>query len=137
MRYHRLMTFGKEVKSFLIVGILTVLIDFLVYSISGKYFFKTSLAKAFGFISGTIFSFFANRNITFRSQNNIWAHLSKFIFLYTGTLIANVMINNTILNFIPLFKFQIYFAFFIATSTSAILNFLGMKYFVFIKKKIN
>ena len=133
VRYIRLMTFGKEVKSFLIVGILTVLIDFLAYSISRKYFFNISLAKAFGFIAGTVFSFIANRNITFRSQKNIWLHLSKFILLYTGTLIANVMINNIILNFIPLFKLQIYFAFLIATSTSAVLNFLGMKYFVFRK----
>lgn len=128
------MRFFKEISYFLIIGILTVLIDYLVYFLSRKFFINTSQAKAFGFISGTVFAFLANRNITFKNHNNIWRHLYKFLILYSGTLFTNITINNSLLNWLPDFQFKIQLSFLIATSTSAIINFVGMKYFVFYYK---
>ncbi len=125
------MRFFKEIRYFLIIGILTVLIDYLVYFLSRKFFIDISHAKAFGFISGTVFAFLANRNITFKNHNNIWRHLYKFLILYIGTLFINVTINNSLLNWLSDFQYKVQLSFLIATSTSAIINFVGMKYFVF------
>jgi putative flippase GtrA len=125
------MRFFKEIRYFLIIGILTVLIDYLVYFLSRKFFIDISQAKAFGFISGTVFAFLANRNITFKNHNNIWRHLYKFLILYSGTLFINVTINNSLLNWLSDFQYKVQLSFLIATSTSAIINFVGMKYFVF------
>jgi putative flippase GtrA len=128
------MKFSKEIRYFLIIGILTVLIDYLVYSLSRKLIINTSQAKAFGFISGTVFAFLANRNITFRNHYNILGHLYKFIILYSGTLFINVTINNNLLYWLTDFHYKVQISFLIATSTSAIINFIGMKYFVFFIK---
>ena len=128
------MRFTKEILYFLIVGILTVLIDYLVYSLSRNLIINTTHAKAFGFISGTVFAFLANRNITFKNHDNIWGHLYKFLILYSGSLFINVTINNSLLNWLTDFQYKVQLSFLIATSTSAIINFIGMKYFVFFIK---
>jgi putative flippase GtrA len=128
------MRFSKEIRYFLIVGILTVLIDYLVYSLSRKLIINNTQAKAFGFISGTVFAFLANRNITFKNHDNIWGHFYKFLILYSGTLFINVTINNSLLNWLSDFHYKVQLSFLIATSTSAIINFIGMKYFVFFIK---
>ena len=124
----------KQLKYFVHIGILTVLIDYLFYNFSQKINLNITEAKAFGFISGTVFAFLANRNITFRNHNNIWGHLYKFIILYSGTLFINVTINNNLLNWLTDFHYKVQLSFLIATSTSAIINFIGMKYFVFFIK---
>lgn len=131
------MKINKQLQYFILIGVLAILIDFTVYTLTSKITLNISLSKVMGFITGTIFSFLANQNITFKTQNNIWANLIKFILLYTATLFVNVMINNTILNYHSSFNYQIQIAFFIATTTSAIINFIGMKNFVFIKKNQN
>lgn len=131
------MRFTKEILYFLIVGILTVLIDYLVYSLSRNLIINTTQAKAFGFISGTVFAFLANRNITFKNHDNIWGHLYKFLILYSGSLFINVTINNSLLNWLTDFQYKVQLSFLIATLTSAIINFIGMKYFVFFIKNQN
>ena len=131
------MKFSKELKYFLILGILTVLIDSLVYSLSRKIIINNTQAKAFGFISGTVFAFLANRNITFRNHDNIWGHIYKFLILYSGTLFINVIINNYLLNWFTDFQYKVQQSFLIATLISAIINFIGMKYFVFFIKNQN
>jgi putative flippase GtrA len=128
------MKFPKEIRYFLVIGILTVLIDYLVYFLLRKFNINTSQAKAFGFVSGTFFAFLANRNITFRNHHNIWGQLYKFLILYSGTLFLNVTINNCLLNWFSYFDYKVQLSFLIATSTSAIINFIGMKHFVFLNK---
>jgi putative flippase GtrA len=131
------MKFSKEISFFLIVGIMTVLIDFIVYFISRKFIINISEAKALGFISGTLFSFFANRNLTFKNHNNIWGHLFKFFILYSGTLFVNVTINYSLFHLLSDFQYKVQLSFLIATSISAIINFIGMKHFVFLNKYQN
>ena len=131
------MRLSKEIRYFLIIGILTALIDYLVYFMTRKFIINTSQAKAFGFISGTVFAFLANRNITFKDLDNIWTQLYKFLILYSVTLFINVTINNILLNWLTDFHYKVQLSFLVATSTSAIINFIGMKYFVFIKKNQN
>ena len=137
LSYKISMRFSKEIRYFLIIGILTVLIDYLVYFLSRKFIINTSQAKAFGFISGTVFAFLANRNITFKNHSNICGHLYKFLILYSVTLFINITINNNLLNWLTDFHFKIQVSFLVATTTSAIINFIGMKYFVFLIKYKN
>ena len=128
---------SKEIRYFVIIGILTVLIDYLVYFLSKKLIVNISQAKAFGFISGTVFAFVANRNITFKNYDNIWGHLYKFLILYSVTLFINIAINNYLLNWLTDFQYKVQQSFLIATLISAIINFIGMKYFVFFIKNQN
>ena len=143
----------KQIFVFILIGICTVLLDYMVYRFL-LYFTENSridniylevFSKTTGFLAGTLFSYFANKYITFKSQSYKGKTLLKFIFLYATTLLINVVSNSIsifVLNQINLSNIlfieinmninDIYLlAFLFATGISAILNFIGMKWFVF------
>ena len=122
----------KEITIFIIVGLITVFIDYLIYI----FFFNISVSilfsKSFGYISGTIFSYFANKLLTFKDNRIYSKTFFKFILLYIFTLLINTLSNNYLvtifennhINFMEI-------SFLISTSISATLNFLGMKFLIF------
>ena len=129
----------RELIIFLIVGLLTVAIDFLMYR--GILFIKPfgfeniNIAKGFSFIGGTIFAYFANRFWTFNQQSTRAGSLVRFIVVYILGLFANIIVNYLCIiwfkAFFNLAELSIILAFVLATAVSATLNFIGMKFFVF------
>ena len=122
----------RELFRFLIVGSLTVLVDFITYR--GLLWFEVlniDIAKAVGFVVGTVFAYFANRLWTFGERPHASGSARRFVVLYAITLGANVLVNAVLLNQFAAHTDAIALAFLIATAISAALNFLGMKFFVF------
>ena len=128
----------RELTIFLIVGLLTVSIDFSIYR--GLIYLgldSVNIAKGLGFIGGTIFAYFANRFWTFKQQDTRSGSVGRFATVYIIGLSANVLVNYLSIlilsHFTNLTDYQqaILLAFLLATSVSATLNFLGMKFFVF------
>jgi len=122
----------RELSVFLVVGTLTVLVDFSTYrGLLLLGITSIEFAKAAGSIAGTLFAYFANRFWTFghtsHHPNNVW----RFAALYATTLGANVLVNSLALKLLANAAGAIQLAFLLATSVSASLNFVGMKYFVF------
>ena len=124
-----------EVARFLIVGGTTVLIDLICYFILIYIGFDTSLSKGVSFSVGTVFAYFANRNYTFQSSMGGFVRFTVFTLLYLSTLLVNVASNEIILKFTSHINGSLMISFLIATSLSATLNFIGMKYIVFKGKK--
>ena len=123
---------NREVVIFLVVGASTVLVDFISYcSLTRFQVMEVDMAKAFGFLAGTLFAYFANRFWTFGHKSHIPGSLWRFSALYASTLGANVLINALALKLLVDLAAVIQLAFLIATGCSACLNFLGMKLFVF------
>ena len=123
----------RELILFLIVGIITVLIDFSIYYIllSSK-LFHLDFSKALGFFCGTLFAYFANKHWTFSYTHKKKMNILKFYMLYSITLGVNVITNAVSIDFLyPLVSYALQISFVIATGFSAALNFLGMKFFVF------
>ncbi len=120
-----------EVTRFLIVGSTTVLIDLVFYFLLIYIGFDTSLSKGISFSVGTIFAYFANRNYTFQSSMRGFFRFTVFTLLYLSTLVVNVASNEIVLKFTSHINSSLMIAFLIATSLSATLNFIGMKYIVF------
>jgi putative flippase GtrA len=123
-----------ELRRFLVVGGLTVLCDYLVYrglllAIDG-----IDLAKALGFVAGTVFAYFANRRFTFDTRSAHGRQPVRFAALYLFTLGANVAVNAACVRALAGFGFEVALAFLVATGVSATLNFVGMKYWVFAAK---
>ena len=88
----------RELFIFLIVGTLTVLVDFLIYS--GLIWIELAdinIAKAGGFIAGTIFAYLANRFWTFSHKQYESGSLWRFGIVYTFTLCVNVLANSFVL----------------------------------------
>ena len=119
----------RELGIFLIVGSLTVLVDYLVYR--GVIWVGVDVAKGIGFLTGTLFAFIANRFWTFGHKSHAPGSAWRFIFLYLSTLLVNVAVNALALKVMTDTMTAVRLAFLIATGVSASLNFLGMKFFVF------
>jgi putative flippase GtrA len=122
----------RELGIFLVVGTLTVLVDFLTYrGFVWSQLLNVDVAKAVGFITGTVFAYFANRFWTFGHKPHAAGSVWRFALLYAVTLIANVEINALALEKLAGSLSVVQVAFLIATGISATMNFLGMKLFVF------
>lgn len=122
----------RELITFLFVGSLTVLTDFLTYRALTQFqMIEVNVAKAVGFTTGTLFAYFANRFWTFGYKSHLMGSVLRFVLLYGSTLSANVLINALALSIITELSVAVQLAFLLATLVSASLNFLGMKYFVF------
>jgi len=89
------------------------------------------LAKATGFLTGTLFAYFANRLWTFGHTQHQSGSAWRFAVLYASTLGANVLINALALKLLADAMGSVQLAFLLATGVSASLNFVGMKFFVF------
>ena len=129
----------RELAIFLVVGLLTVAIDFGIYRIliysnllSSNGF---NIAKGVGFIGGTIFAYFANRFWTFNQQTTGKGSVARFVLVYLLSLTANIAVNYLSISWLtPLVlmpEYILLLAFLFATGISATLNFIGMKFFVF------
>jgi putative flippase GtrA len=123
---------SRELRIFLIVGTLTVIVDLIFYrGIASSEIVGVDLAKALGFIVGTIFAYFANRLWTFGHKSKAAGSAWRFGALYATTLFINVLINSVSLTLLPKIDISVHAAFLLATGVSAALNFIGMKFFVF------
>lgn len=126
----------KELAIFLVVGGLTVLVDYMTYrGIVWTGRLDTKLAKGAGFLTGTFFSYFANRLWTFGTRAHAAGSNWRFAALYALTLLINIYANAVILSVLSGIPYPIQVAFLIATGLSATLNFLGMKHLVFVNTR--
>jgi putative flippase GtrA len=121
----------KQSINFLLIGLVTVLVDYSTYRSLIFFEYNISIAKSIGFALGTIFSFIANRNITFNVKNNFFGHLIKFSMLYFTSMMFNLFVNSISLGLFKNSNLKVQISFILATITSATINFVGMKYFVF------
>jgi putative flippase GtrA len=126
----------KELAIFLVVGGLTVMTDYLTYrGIVWTGLLETNLAKGGGFVTGTVFAYFANRLWTFGTRAHAAGSSWRFAALYTLTLFLNIYTNSLMLNSLSGLSYPVPAAFLIATGLSATINFLGMKHFVFVSTR--
>lgn len=116
----------KEISKFSVAGFSAVFTDFSTYFIFIN-FFNNDISKSFSFIMGTVVAFTLNKFWTFQKFNKSTYEILKFIILYSTTLIVNVFVNKTTLDFTGI----LLLAFVVATASSAVLNFIGQKFWVF------
>ena len=82
----------RELVIFLIVGASTVLVDFMTYrGLIQFQVMEVDMAKATGFLVGTLFAYFANRFWTFGHKSHASGSAWRFMVLYASTLGANVL----------------------------------------------
>lgn len=125
----------RELLLFLLVGLSTVMIDSATYfGLLSLDIMSVAMAKALGFLLGTLFAYYANRFWTFGHTESPPGSAWRFCLVYASTLLANVLVNALALQMLADIFGGPQLAFLIATGVSATLNFLGMKLFVFIKK---
>lgn len=123
--------FHNELSRFLVVGFATVGVDYLSYQLFLAFGLPVALAKSSGFITGTVFAYFANKLWTFSGSTPAKNSAFRFSVIYASTLALNVLVNSFVLHLLAGFPSAVQIAFVIATGASATANFLGMKFYVF------
>jgi len=129
---------SHQFSRFFVGGLVAVSLDW------GTYLFLTQLSgiepnvsKVTSFIVGTIFAFYYNGVISFQS-NLGKAQFFRHISLYTFSMFLNVTTFNSAKKIAPDFLGSTsIISLFLATSVSMMLNFFGMRSWVFRDKEIS
>jgi putative flippase GtrA len=108
-------------------GIISFLIDFFLYNFLSIYLnVDTNLSKGISFIAGSVNSFILNKKMTFFSVEKGFKEPLKFSIIYLSSLLVNYFSHKYLLNF-----YDNYLPFIISTSLSVLINFTGLKFYVF------
>lgn len=119
-----------QIARFLLVGFTTVGIDAVVYSFLLTITRDPLVSKGVGFISGAVFSYFANWRFTFRSEKSKHSVL-VFVLVYLSSLTINILGNSLLLEALPVWYFKTVFSFILITGITTVWNYLGMALLVF------
>lgn len=122
---------AKELFRFLVGGGSAVITDYIVYQLLLSAFINMSLSKTVSYICGAVTGFIINKFWTFESKRFSKSEIFKYILLYTVTAGVNMEVNKIIMVMLGI----PWFAFICATGISTCINFLGQKFFVFVKKE--
>ncbi len=117
----------QQLSRFLGTGVLAVGTDFFTYWLMID-IVSVDIAKGLSFICGSIVAFVLNKLWTFEHNSTVSSSILHFSCLYSLTFLANVSVNHVTLMLVPEIKLL---GFLFATATSTVLNFWGMKYWVF------
>lgn len=120
-------TTATQLPRFIVTGLMAVATDYISYLLLAS-FIAVDFAKGSSFILGSVVAFVLNKLWTFESEKKASTALLPFIILYSSTFCVNVGLNHFTLLYVSDIKTL---AFLVATAASTILNFLGMKFWVF------
>ena len=122
-----------EIYRYIIVGLCSVLIDFLFYYIFIYFeFLNPNYSKRLSFIMGSIFVFYVNRTYVFKIDEK---KLSQYI-LFSVLYFTSFILNSIIHDYVFLISGLTLISFLSATFVSTVTNFIGQKFIIFKKKKL-
>ena len=126
---------SRQLTIFIIVGILSTVLNYFIYS--GLFYqgIPTPISKFIGFVSGMVFSYFGSKIVTFNDNRKSLSITWNFVLVYGIGAIHDVSVNEIILLGLGEFIYKREIAFVFATLVSATVNFLGLKLFVFTPSK--
>ncbi len=116
----------RQILRFLVVGGTAFFVDYFIYLLTAM-FFDILFAKAISFIIATVYTYLLNKLWTFNSKEFQKYEIVKLIIQYTFSMSVNTLVNKIV--FI-IFEIKI-IGVIAATSVCLIINYLGLKYFVF------
>ena len=120
----------REIIFYVIVGILSVIIDFLSYTFLNNIFYlDNSNSKRLSYLIGSTSSFLLNKKITFKSPKKTFKEPILFSIVYLISFVLNSVTHDILLEYI-----DGSYPFIIATFISVIINYIGQKFVVFKKK---
>ncbi|MBP9152014.1 MAG: GtrA family protein [Flavobacteriales bacterium] len=135
----------KQVVKFTIIGVLAVLVDlscyYLLLNLIPEKLFgfapNESVAKTVSFLCGMSVTYSLNKLWTWKKKDKSGARMAKFVALYAFSLVMNVAVNSSMLFLLHHFAdiidlpYKYFIAFISATGFSAVMNFIGQKFWVF------
>lgn len=145
----KLSELNKQIIKFTIIGVIAVLVDLASYFtflniFPEKMFLLLSneaASKTLSFLCGLTVTYTMNKYWTWKEKGRSGKRFAKFIALYGCSMVINVSVNSFLLYILHRFsvlqvlpnKYLIAFAG--ATGLSAVMNFVGQKFWVFHTKR--
>lgn len=119
-----------ELKNFIFIGIISTIINYSIYFLFLELNVFYLYSGIVGFLSGSIFSFYFNRNITFKSEINPLKGLMIYFIIQIFSLMG-----HSLFQFISVHLFEVreIFSQLFGIICSTIVNFLSMKFILFKK----
>jgi putative flippase GtrA len=124
----------KQVRRFIVIGVLSVLVDFAVYTLLTGLGLVWDVSKGVSYVSGMVVGFIGNKLWTFESARRSAAEPFTYLVLYATTLGVNVLVNRIALVVLAgwLSAGAVKgLAFLAATGVTTVLNFVGLKWITF------
>ena len=125
-----------ELKKFLAVGMIAVSLDWGIYLALTNFFgLGAVLSKSLSYIIGTMFAFIANGRLVFQSDLAP-VNFLKHLLLYTFSLLSNTLVFAFLKSNFSFDSPMILGATLLAaTFVSTLINFIGMRFWVFNNKR--
>lgn len=128
-----------QMSRYILCGTISTSFDFFLYVTLSKIGMQIDLAKAIGFLSASVMSYFLNRKFTFKGTESNLAQFISFFLVHCFAMVIDVSVNKGMLivlsQYIDQSRVAVALAFIVATGISVIANFSGQKFWVF-KSKI-
>lgn len=122
----------REVAFFVANGLISVAIAYWVYRILVSGGLSIELSNGLAYLSGMVYGFLANKKLAFRDASAVSSGmLTRYVLWHAFTLMVNVGVNSALLAVIGSWVFGLTISFLLAISITTVLNYLGLKYFVF------
>ena len=119
--------YKKEVISFILIGVVSTIINYSLFSIlilSGIYIL---FANAIGYCSGLAVGYILNRKFTFKSTSQVIQSLPKYIGLY----ISSMCIGLVFLSLLTTYDINIFIANLLTIGLTTVINFITSKFISF------
>ena len=122
----------QQFTRFFVGGLVAVSIDWSTYFLLTRFGgIEPTFSKVISFIVGTMFAFYYNGVISFQS-NLGKARFRRHMSLYTCSMFINMAVFNSAMKVAPVFlDSSSFLSLILATSISMLLNFYGMRNWVF------
>lgn len=119
---------SRELISYLIAGILTTLVNFLMYYILIYFNIEYKTANTAAFLISVIFAFFINKNYVFSSSKD---SVREFIKFFTGRIFTYALDIGTMMFLVELFGVGKYSSKIWANVVVMISNYILSKFWIF------
>ena len=126
----------KNFIKFFVVGCIAFGTDIISYFALLSLDFPSAIAKSISFMLGVAVGYILNSLFTFNNSQLVATELKKYILLYLGSMLVNMTLNEYFLSFLrdsTLSNHSLLIAVLLATTVSLLINFFGLRYYVFKK----
>ena len=126
-----------QIGRFVVIGSLSAATDLGCYYLFTAFGMSASLAKGFSFVLGMLVGWVGNKFWTFATPGRKLAEPIAYVILYAFTLTLNVLVNDGafwVLSQLAPEDWAKASAAIVATGTSAVANFVGLRCIVFAHK---